>query len=370
MRIIYVITDLSLGGAELQLYKIAQKLRKDSDVKVISLLSKGDLGDDLIKLGVELSVVNFRKKRFFFYNFFKLCNLILDFKPDVVHCWMYHANLIGGIASKVSKVKKIIWSIHHNNPSNEFNSYSTILISKLGAFFSFFIPEKVICVSKDVLNTHVNFGYQEKKMVCIPNGIDILEFSKIDNARQLLLKKYNFADDVKLIGFPSRFHPVKNHEGFFASIAMIKRSNPNLDLQLILSGKNIDSNNTELITLINKYELTECVHLMGLLNDMPLFMSSIDLLVNYSYSEAFSLVLAEALACETLCISTIEGDPEHIIEGIGKYVTSGDDIGLSNTIINLLKMDILKEIKKKGREKIITLYSLNIVLKKYKSLYF
>ena len=370
MKILYIITNLGLGGAEVQLYKIVENLKNGHQIKVISLLSKGDLGDKLIKLGIELSIINFSKKRFLFSSFLKLCITILKFKPDIVHTWMYHANLIGGFAAKISNVKNIFWSIHHNDLSTVHNKLSTVLIAKIGAFFSYLIPKNVICVSKNVVKKHIDFGYQEKKMVYIPNGIDVLEFFKISDARHLLFEKYNFTNDAILIGLPSRFDPIKNHEGFLASIADIRITNPMLNLQIILAGKNIDTNNIELVNLINKYDLIGCVHLMGLIHNMPLFMSSIDLLVNNSYSESFSLVLAEALSCETLCISTIEGDPESIIQGVGKHVPAGNNSSLSNAIINMIKnKKSLGENKIMGREKIMSTYSLEIVLKKYMSLY-
>ena len=370
MKILHIITNLNLGGAEVQLYKIVENLKNDHKIKVISLISIGDVGDKLIKSGIELSIINFSKKRFFFLSFLKLCNTISKFKPDIVHTWMYHANLIGGLAAKISKVKNIFWSIHHNDLSIIHNKLSTLIVAKIGAFFSYLIPKTVICVSKNVKTNHIDFGYQEKKMFFIPNGIDVLEFSKIDDARHLLFKKYNFTNDTKLIGFPSRFDPIKNHEGFFASVAEIKMSYPKLNLQIILCGKNIDKNNDELITLINKYDLIDCVQLMGIIHNMPLFMSSIDLLVNNSYSESFSLVLAEALSCQTLCVSTTEGDPESIIKDIGVYVPAGNTSLLSKAIINMIKSDSLEENKTKGREKIISSYSIEIVMKKYKLLYF
>ena len=369
MKILYIITNLSLGGAEVQLKKIVEKLTDKHQIKVISMLSEGDLGDILVNLGVDLSIINFGKKRSFFFSFLKLCISIGKFKPDVVHTWMYHANLIGGFAAKLFMIKHIFWSIHHNDLSSAHNKRSTVAIAKVGAFFSYNIPKKVICVSKSVMKRHIDFGYKENKMIFIPNGIDVSEFSKMYNDKSLLFEKYNFSKDAKLIGFPSRFDPIKNHDGFLASIAKIKITNPNLDLQIILSGKNIDNDNIELISLINKYDLGGCVYLMGLVKDMPLFMSSIDLLVNNSFSESFSLILAEALLCETLCISTIEGDPESMIEGIGIHVPAGNVTLLSNAIVKILSNESFKGNKTKGRQKIISLYSVEKVLKLYESLY-
>ena len=76
---------------------------------------------------------------------------------------MYHANLIGGLASKMSKVKKIFWSIHHNDLSTTHNKLSTLIIAKIGAFFSYLIPKQVICVSNDSIKRHIDFGYHQKK---------------------------------------------------------------------------------------------------------------------------------------------------------------------------------------------------------------
>ena len=45
MKIIYIITNLSLGGAEIQLYNIVDNLKCNYQIKVISLISKGELGD-------------------------------------------------------------------------------------------------------------------------------------------------------------------------------------------------------------------------------------------------------------------------------------------------------------------------------------
>ena len=77
MKILHIITNLNLGGAEVQLYKIVENLKTDHQIKVISLLSMGDIGDKLINSGVELSIINFSKKRFFFFSFLKLSLLNL-----------------------------------------------------------------------------------------------------------------------------------------------------------------------------------------------------------------------------------------------------------------------------------------------------
>ena len=55
-------------------------------------------------------------------NIFRLLILIITYNPNIVHTWMYHSNLLGGISSKLLGIKNIYWSIHHDfEYSNKFN---------------------------------------------------------------------------------------------------------------------------------------------------------------------------------------------------------------------------------------------------------
>ena len=41
----------------------------------------------------------------------RLFRYIKTVSPDIVHSWMYHADLLGGIIAKIANVPKIIWGV-------------------------------------------------------------------------------------------------------------------------------------------------------------------------------------------------------------------------------------------------------------------
>ena len=84
---------------------------------LISLTNIGFYGKKLKDKGYK--ICSLKKDFFSIFKIFKLYLLILRFNPDVVHTWLYHANLFGGICAKIAGIK-IYWSIHHDYETPNF----------------------------------------------------------------------------------------------------------------------------------------------------------------------------------------------------------------------------------------------------------
>ena len=69
---------------------------------------------------------------------------------------MYHANLLGGIISRVCGVRNIYWSIHHYKLEPDKSKKGTVLAFYLGAILSRIIPVKInnITDSNYIIVTH------------------------------------------------------------------------------------------------------------------------------------------------------------------------------------------------------------------------
>ena len=87
-----------------------------------------------------------------------------------------HADLVGGIAAKISGFKNIIWNVRYSNFKIGKAKLLTILIVKLLAKLSFFIPKSIVVVSKKSKKIYENKGYDKKKLIFIPNGYDLSIF--------------------------------------------------------------------------------------------------------------------------------------------------------------------------------------------------
>src|SRR5260370_6436944 len=98
MRILHVITDLNLGGAEMMLYRLLQLPQPASwEHRVVSLTGLGVIADRLRQLGIESQALEMSR----FPNplkLFRLAKIIRDFRPAVVQAWLYHAKLSRALA--------------------------------------------------------------------------------------------------------------------------------------------------------------------------------------------------------------------------------------------------------------------------------
>lgn len=369
MRILHIINDLNTGGAEVLLYKILKNSSTDDDFFIITLKEKGKIGQKIVDLG--FTIYELKINRFnFLFKFIQLVNVILKFNPNVIHTWMYHSNLIGGFAAKFHRLSRIIWSIHHNDLSPSLNKKATIFIAYLGGLFSKWVPHKIICVSEKVFITHSNFGYDIQKLVIINNGVDTNEFYFNPECRNTFLKQFNFSENDYLVGFFGRFDPIKNWKGFLRSCKLLIDKSDDKNIKIIMGGSNMDSNNLELISFLDSLKIKNEVLLLGLRDDMQKILSSIDIVVNTSFNESFSLILAEAMACELLCVSTIEGDPCNIVGEIGIRKSFQSDEEIAQDIFSaLIKSRKSNNSRSLARERIKSLFDLQKTIREYNQVY-
>ena len=217
MRILHIITGLGDGGAEAMLFKLI-KHSKNNENLVISLTDSGKYGKKLDEINVKYFTLDMKKGSFSFIPIIKLFRLIKNIKPDVVQTWMYHANLIGGLVSKLLKIKKIYWNIRSSDLNFKNLTFINKLVFYLGGIFSHIIPNKIITCSNAAFNFHIKKGYKNI-FFYIPNGFDNNIFFKV-NESLINKKKIEWINDQNkfIYGIIARYHPQKNHSFIFKSI--------------------------------------------------------------------------------------------------------------------------------------------------------
>ena len=145
MKIIHIITGLGDGGAEHALYKIC-KYDIANKHFVIALKGQGKYFSLLRKLNINVYCLNINL--FSIYKFFFLVKLLRSLKPDMVQTWLVHADFLGSIAARLAGINNILWNIRYSNIEIGKAKFTTILIIKVLAIFSHFIPQFILTVSK------------------------------------------------------------------------------------------------------------------------------------------------------------------------------------------------------------------------------
>ncbi len=364
MKTLHITNSLDLGGAEKILFNVVNYQSK-KDTVVISLTSKGFYGDALIKKGYKVHYLNMKKNLFIFPKIIKLFFLIKKINPLVIHTWLYHSNLIGGILAKFAGIKKIFWSIHHDF---EFSNFNMMIEMKLLTFLSHIVPNKIIFSSYSSKLNHLKNGYKKYDSLVIQNGIDRNKFRKNKSLREKYRAQLKIKDECFLLGNISRYHPIKDHETLFKSLVKLKKSK--LNFKCLLIGNGLSKSNIALFKKVKKYKLQKNVILYGQSLEVHKIINALDLNILCSRSECSPLTLIESMSCGVPSISTDVGDAKRIIGKTGWIVNPEDYEALANCILNVSKKKLLlKEKSQKAINEVKKSFSLNKMNMKYKNIY-
>jgi hypothetical protein len=156
----HIITDLSTGGAEIMLLKLVSHLdRQRFTSRVISLTASGPIGDRLEAQGVPVQALGMRPGSPDPIAVARLASWLRQSPPALVQTWMYHADLVGGIAARLAGNAPVIWGIRNSNLDVVRSRRSTRWTVKLCALFSRWVPQRIISCSETARRIHAGLGY-------------------------------------------------------------------------------------------------------------------------------------------------------------------------------------------------------------------
>jgi len=369
MKIAFIITGLNTGGAEMMLLKVLERLDARFSPHVISLCTPGEMGPRIQALGIPVESLGMQPGVPSPLAFFRSVRRLKTLKPDVVHTWMYHADLLGGVAARLAGVPAIGWAIRNSNIAQDKTKLSTRVVVGACAQVSRWVPDRILSCSEVARQVHVAYGYAADKMVVVPNGFDLARFQPDARARAAVRAELGVGD-APLVGLIGRFDPQKNHAGFFEAAGSLQSRLP--AVHFVLAGQGIDEENRELMRLAEAAGVHQVTHLLGLRNDISRLMAALDVLASSSsWGEAFPNVLGEAMACGVPCAVTDVGDSGYIVSDTGRVVRSGDMPGLARAMEELLTLSPTARValSKRTRARVAEHFEIGRVVKRYEAFY-
>ena len=370
MRVLYIITGLKIGGAEMMLLKLLEQLdRERFTPMVISLTTASGIGPRIEAMGIPVRALGMKSGLPNPFCLLRLLTQIRRLKPHIVHTWLYHADLIGGLAAKLAGVNAICWGIRSSNLEPGKTRWATRAVRGACAALSHVIPNRIFLNSETARRIHVELGYAERKLLVVPNGFDLVRFHPDKGARPWLRSELGCSNEASLVGLIGRFDPLKNHAGFLLAMVILHQKMPRVDL--VLAGEGVDGSNEALMRAIEGAGLAENTHLLGLRDDIPAVIAALDVLVCSSHGEAFPNVIGEAMAAGVPCVATDVGDCAYIIGDTGSVVPAGDMEGIASSVTALLEHSLTDRaaLGLRARERVAKHFEIGRIVQRYEDTY-
>ncbi len=371
IKIIYFITSLRVGGAEMMLFKLLSRIdRNQFEPAVISLSDIGSIAQLIKKLGISVYAIGMDRGRPNIRAIYRMIYICRRFRPDIIHGWMYHGNIAAQISAAFSFRRfPVLWNIRQSLYSLQYEKRATAAVIGVCSYLSRY-ARHIVYNSEISAEQHEAIGYKKNKRVLIPNGFDTEVFKPSPEAHKKVREELNIPGDSLIIGLVGRYHHMKDHLNFIQAAGKIIKRYPST--QFILAGHQVSPLNRSLWNHIKDLNLVQQMHLIGERSDIPRIMAAFDISSSSSYAESFPNVVGEAMACGVPCAVTDVGDSARLVGDTGRVVPPGDSEALANALAQLIETGSIgrKDLGIRARQRIIENFSLNAVAKRYERLYF
>lgn len=326
-RVLHVINNLGLGGAETLLYRIATRGSATEHV-VVSMASPAWYSPLLEKKGVSLHHLAVDSPLQAASGAIRLNKIIRETNADVVQCWMYRSNLFGGIVAKAAR-KPVVWGVHCS--SLEPLRGDSRALARLGGVLAGVTPDYVINCSTRSAEIHASLGYSAARVAVVHNGYDETAFFPDEEMRLSIRKSLELGPRDFAVGSIARWHRQKDIPNLLHAISIVRERG--IALRCFLLGAGLDADNPLLVAEIEKFACADSVTLLGPRSDVQSIARALDLHVLASGGgEAFPNVVAETMLSGTPNTVTDVGDMPLMVGNSGWIVPPREPEQLADAI--------------------------------------
>jgi glycosyltransferase involved in cell wall biosynthesis len=363
IKVVHIITGLKVGGAENMLCKLVTRPNGPGIThEVVSLGDVGPLGERMQQAGIPVHALGMKPGRPDPFPVLKLAHWLRGRQPDVVLTWLYHADVVGGIANRLAGGFPLAWNIRRSYMDRATLKPSTYLLGRLCCHLSHILPQRILCCSHAGMEAHLQLGYASAKMEIIPNGFDTQAFQPNRAARKDIRAELGLPEETLLIGMLGRFHPMKDHHNLIQAASLLRTTRP--DVHFVCAGAQMNRENAELARWLRSADLCDNFHLLGTRTDMPTLTASLDIATLSSRSgEGFPNVVGEAMACGVPCVVTDIGDSSYIVGDTGVVVPPRSAVALRSGWERLLALspDERAALGARARQRVEAEFSLDMI---------
>ena len=351
MKVAFIITGMGRGGAERQVCDLADQFSaKGHQILLISMT--GETVNRPQSTDIEFVELNMAKTLLGFIKaYWQVRRLIKQFKPDVVHSHMVHANLFARLLRLSTRIPKLICTAHNTNEGGR------------GRMLAYRVTDALCDLSTNVSQEAVDAfivqgAVPATRMLAMPNGIDTVRFTFNPASRTSLRAQLQLTDDTPLILAVGRFNIQKDYPNLLTAFSQLPSDLSHTQLAIIGTGE--EQANIEALAV--QLGLTDRIHFLGLQRNVHEWMNAAEVYVMSSAWEGMPLVLLEAMASERVVVATDCGGVKEVVGDCGILVPPKNSKALADALTQALVLTP-EQAQVRGclaRQRIVERYSLSV----------
>lgn len=328
MRILLLTTGLRLGGAEQQVAALARRFDGLGHAVAVASLTPGC--EVALPPGIETLDLAIRKTPWSMARALgQMRRFVRDWRPDVIHAHMVHANLFGRalIATDPGRaMPPLVCTAHSAREGGTARMLAYRLTDRWAR-----------------LTTHVSDEGRERmiaagavpaaRIAVMPNGIDTARFRPDGATRAEKRAELGFDAAAPLLLHVGRLVPEKNQTLLLEAFARLPSSLASA--QLLIAGDGPER--AALERRIAALSLGDRVRLLGTRADVPALLNAADVFALSSDIEGMPLVVGEAMACGCPVVATDAAGVAQMVDGFGQVVPRGDADALAAALSRALR---------------------------------
>jgi glycosyltransferase involved in cell wall biosynthesis len=329
VKVLFLVRQLNIGGAERQLVIVANELAsRGHEVIITSFYTGGALSKQLDLGRVRLLSLEKRSRWDLFSMYVKVLQIMRQERPDILHGWMHTQNVIATTIRLFYPGVKLFWCVRASNVENVLDPVESVLVWLQARLSTF--ADRIVVNSMAGLEHAASRGAARDKMVFIPNGIDTNAFYPSEKEGKRVRTEWGIGEGLKVIGKVARFDPIKNHPLFLKAAARVAAERP--DVRFVCVGHGDATYLQQLQELTRTLGIENKVQWVQARNDVRAVYNALDIFCSASSTEGFPNVIGEAMACARHCVVTDVGDSKFLVGATGLTVPSDDVEALATAL--------------------------------------
>jgi glycosyltransferase involved in cell wall biosynthesis len=286
VKVLHVITGLGVGGAELQLRAMLRHTRHEADV--VTLYNPGPVADMIRADGTGVRTLGMHSNTQL-SMLVRLHRIIRAGRYDVVHTHLYRSQVYARPAAWLAGTPVVLSTEHSIGETHLERRKMTRGVQALYLATELF-SDMTIAVSATVRDRLARWGIRDRKMVVIPNGVDLDRVTFDAAGRDRVRAELGIGAEDYVLLLLGRLDPNKRFD--LAIEAAAPSLGPGVKVVVVGGGAERD----HLEEAARRCGVADSVIFAGERHDMAAVLSAADLLVASSRQETFGLCVLEALA--------------------------------------------------------------------------